>query len=267
VYRRVLVTNNGQFALSGGGAWHVIEDSELSWNNVANYRRTNETGPRCGDYWGAGAAKFVLSVGTPTDPGLKIVNLESHHNVGDGLWTDIRNQYVLVQRGHFHDNERFGYFHEIGCDIELTANELDHNGAPIKNTDVTGGGVMILDSNNANVHDNRAHDNSGYGIVLGWQPHNGLRGSPCLVAQSDTDVSNAGRNNVIANNDVYMCSGRSGGRGATLLSRNNQFLGNRYHVPDAVGTWWLDQSPVTWANWQAAGHDLAGSRVTSCTFP
>jgi hypothetical protein len=130
VYNRVLITNNGRYGISSGGSWITIQDSGLSWNNIANYRRIAATGSgtpcdvqpgRPGGYWGAGATKFVLSQGTPSDPGLRIDGLNSHHNLGDGFWTDIHNQYVAVA---------------------------------IKNTDVVGGGISVNDSNNGFFHDN-----------------------------------------------------------------------------------------------------------------
>ena len=282
VYNRVLITNNGRYGIASGGSWITIQDSELSWNNIANYRRISTTGSgtpcdvqpgRPGGYWGAGATKFVLSQGTSSDPGLQIDGLNSHHNVGDGFWTDIHNQYVAVANSHFHDNERSGYFHEISCEIEISGSEFDHNGTPIKNTDVLGGGISVNDSNNALFHDNLLHDNGGYGVQLIFQAsHSGmLLPSPIQCAdpppESDTDTRGVMRKNQIQNNSIYMCSGYTGATGATLGSRNNQFSGNTYSVLSATGSWWRDPALETWDQWQADGQDPDGLLAESCSYP
>ena len=64
-------------------------------------------------------------------------------------------------------------------------------------------------------------------------------------------------------NDIYMCRGASGSRGATLTSRRNIFEANRYHV-DGFATAWVDETRRSWTEWQALGHDATGTRATSC---
>ncbi len=59
-FLRTVFTNNGQYGLTTGGSFVVLEDSELSWNNIANFRQT-KSGGGCGGYWDAGASKFVLA--------------------------------------------------------------------------------------------------------------------------------------------------------------------------------------------------------------
>ena len=264
VVLRTLVTSNGQYAMSSGVSWTRIESSEFSWNNIANYRQG--TGGVCEGYSSAGTVKFVNVMGTPTQAGLEVLDLDSHHNVGDGFWTDIHNQYVSVIGGRYHDNERNGYFHEIGCDIEIAGAEFDHNGVPIKNSDVGGGGIAISTSNNGDIHDNLVHDNPG-GISLTWHgSHQNMLGVPCMTATNDTDTSDALRHNRVHGNDVYMCRGQSGqhGGGFTLAQRDNSFEGDAFHVPDTTGKWWVDGSSQTWTSWRAAGHDDTGSRDVGC---
>jgi hypothetical protein len=282
LYNRMLITNNGRYGIASGGSWITIQDSEVSWNNIANYRRISTTGSgtpcdvqpgRPGGYWGAGAAKFVLSQGTPSDPGLWLSGLDSHHNIGDGFWTDIHNQYVAVENSHFHDNERSGYFHEISCEIEISGSEFDHNGTPLKNTDIVGAGISVNDSNNGYFHDNLLHDNGGYGVQLIFQAsHTGmLLPSPiqCVIPlpASDADTSGVMWNNQIQNNSIYMCSGYTGANGATLGSRNNQFSGNTYSVLSSAGSWWRDPTIESWDQWQADGQDPDGLLVESCSYP
>ena len=202
--------------------------------------------------------------------------MQSHDNVGAGFWTDVNNRYVLVRGGRFHDNEWVGYFHEIGCDIEITGIESDHNGTPIKNTGMAGYGIQMSDSNNANVHDNVLHDNASGPIGLVWQlNHSGITGMTCVSPPptSDTDTSHVLENNAFANNQIYSCAanGRTGmeygtGMGELIASRMNTFTSNAYHTPDAGGTWWSDPTLVTWTTWQGYGLDEGGTVETPCTY-
>jgi hypothetical protein len=281
---RVLSTSNGRYGLAGAGTWLVVEDSELSWNNIANHVRvsTGSSGA-CdymtgtpGGYWGSGAAKIVLSAGgSTTNPDFKLIDMQSHDNVGAGFWTDVNNRYVLVQGGRFHGNEWVGYFHEIGCDIEITGIESDHNGTPIKNTGMPGYGIQISDSNNANVHDNVLHDNASGPIGLIWQQNhsgiNGMAGCISPAPTSDTDTSHVLENDTFANNEAYSCDthtriGMEYGSGEIITSRMNAFTGNAYHVPSTTGTWWSDPDAITWAKWQGYGLDTAGTNATPCTY-
>jgi hypothetical protein len=272
-YMRTLITNNGELGISSGGSWQTIEDSELSWNNIANYRLLGDDGVTCQGYWSAGATKFVLTMGTPTAPGLSVLRVESHHNVGDGFWTDIRNQYVLIAGGRFHDNERAGYVHEIGCDIEITGAEFDHNGEPIKNdassyTSASGHGIWVSTSNNANIHDNYVHDNATGGINLRLQQgHPGMSGIACLGATADTDTSHAMMNNRVHDNTIYQCAGASGSDGVILASRNDLFASNHYHVPNMTSAWWTDPNALTWSQWTtgADAQDSGSTVATICT--
>jgi len=261
VFRRVLATNNGQTGLTGGGSWFVLEGCELSWNNIANYRKERSPGV-CGGYWGAGAAKFVVNNrGSAAAPSLEVIDLVSHHNIGDGFWTDIGNNHVRVAGGRLHDNERNGYFHEISCAIEITGVEIDHNGTPIKNTDFDGGGITVLDSNDAWIHGNWIHDNASHGVRLKWQVHDNMLAAACLNAAHDTDVSGALLDNLVEDNDIRQCGGgfaASGTGTARLSQRNNWFRDNRY-TTDGGAVFEDAGRALTWADWQAAGHDLQGS--------
>ena len=270
-FLRTVFTNNGQYGVTSGGSFVVVEDSELSWNNIANFRQT-KSGGGCGGYWDAGASKFVLAnQGNAASPSLVIRNVESHHNIGDGGWTDVRNQFVSVHDSHFHHNERHGYVHEIGCDIEFYANELDHNGTALKNDDMTGYGLWISDSNNGDVHDNNVHDNVGGGIGLNWQtvPHRsvgarvpGLRQRSELRRGHEQGPEEQRRS---LEHDLLV-HGRTGELGPdTLAQRGNSFVGNAYHVPDtSSGKWWIDSTEESWSAWQGAGNDASGSAVTPC---
>jgi hypothetical protein len=266
-YLRTLITNNGQNGIVSGGSWQQILSSEVSWNNIANYRAVIDG--VCKGYWSAGALKFVLAEGTPSDPGLIIDGLESHHNVGSGYWDDVHTRYVRVQGGHFHHNEGPGLVHEISCDLDVRMGEFDHNGIPLKNTDtpLPGAGILVSDSNNVNIFDNVVHDNAR-GIILEWVPHTGMDYA-CLGGDGGTaDISGALQNVVVQANTVTMCSGISGQLGNdTIANRNNRFLGNIYIVPNAAGRSWVDHVTEPWTAWQGTSkQDPApfGAMVTGC---
>jgi hypothetical protein len=279
---RVLMTSNGRYGLSGGGSWLTVKNSELSWNNIANHARvTPAASGACdfmsgtpGGYWGAGGAKIVLAAGgSTTNPDLQILGMQSHDNVGPGFWTDVNNRYVLVQGGRFYDNEWFGYFHEIGCDIDITGVEADHNGTPIKNTGMQGYGIVISDSNNATIHGNTVHDNASGTIGFIYQlDHSGISGMTCVDAGgNDDNTAVTLKNDTVADNDIYTCdAGATTGMlyGATedIVSRGDKFTGNTYHVPSSTGTWWSDPSPKTWAAWQAIGLDTTGTEAAPCAY-
>jgi hypothetical protein len=287
---RVLTTSNGRYGLAGDGSWLVIKDSQISWNNISNHMRVNQSDSGAcdytpgtpGGYWGAGGAKIVMANGGSTsNPDFELIDTLSHDNVGPGFWTDVNNRYVLVQGGRFYRNEWVGYFHEIGCDIEITGVESDHNGTPIKNTGMAGYGIQISDSNNANVHDNVLHDNASGPIGLIWQQgHGGILGMAACVSpapSTDTDTSHVLENNRFADNRAYSCAPTArtgmeygpGDAGDLITSRKNVFDGNAYHVPDAGGTWWSDPYPapgLTWTEWQVNGLDTSGTETSPCTY-
>ena len=84
---------------------------------------------------------------------------------------------------------------------------------------------------------------------------------------SDGDTSHVMMNNLIQNNWIYTCSGSTGALSAALSDRTNQFAGNVYLVPSAIGSWWRDPFFETWDQWQADGQDPDGSFVESCSYP
>lgn len=279
LYERVLVTNNGQYGMNSVGSWITIRDSELSWNNIANYRQRNGAADNCGNYWAAGGAKFNLTAGTSlAAPGFRLVNFDVHDNVGPGFWADVHNRFVVVQGGRYHHNEGPGFYFEISCDAEVSGGEFDHNGRPILNTDlpqVMSAGIFLSDANNAWVHDNRVHDNV-QGIILGWLPHGGMLNAAhqCPPASTDTDISSATRGHRIESNDVYLCGATYVGaalpptRGFDLASRMDSFTGNRYHVPALTGSHWSASTLSSWSAWTGTlGQDTGGSVVAGCSYP
>jgi len=261
IIRDSLVTNNGQYGMGGNGVWYEIDNVELSWNNIANHRRLKDG--ECRGYWGAGSAKFaVVYGGDENTPSMHVNKLNSHHNLGDGFWSDVVNQYILIENSEFHENERSGYVMEISCNIEVRNNEFWGNGLFIKN-DMLGVGMGLTNANYAYVHDNTFTDNKDFEITLSYAASGHENHfSPCFDVTDPYDGTDSLRDNLFENNVIKMCTSKTGTRSRVALdSRNNFFKGNTYYVPDVNGKWWDAGTgkDLTWAEWQAEGQDETGS--------
>jgi hypothetical protein len=271
---RVNITNNGQYGMSAGN-WTNIQNSELSWGNIANYRkRVTVPDSNCGGYFGAGAMKVVHVQGLNASvPGLTIANSSVHHNIGHGGWDDVGSQFITIQGNHLYANEGAGYSHEIGCDILFTGNEVDHNGFALKNPSSGVAAVVVNDSNNGTYTGNTIHDNRNGIVNLFLQAtHVSMLSNPCLGASSDGDTSNATKNNLIQSNQIYYCStgagvGQTDSNLDSAAERNNRFLSNTYHMQSSTGAYWSNPFAVTWSQWQADGQDPGSTLNVGCTYP
>jgi hypothetical protein len=271
---RVRVFSNGQYGLTVG-TWTTIENSDFSWGNIANYRkRVTVADSNCAGYYAAGGMKAVHAHGVSASaPGLTITSTISHHNIGAGGWDDVGSQYITVQNSHFYSNEGTGYMHEIGCDINFTGNEVDHNGNSLKNPGLGQAALLVLDSNNGTFSGNTFHDNRNPSINVFFQAtHSQMQSNACLGAANDGDTSKSAMNNTVTGNSVYVCS-TNGAVGYTdsdlskASSRNNVFLSNTYHMGTSTGTFWANPFAETWSQWQADGEDLQGTLTVGCTYP
>jgi len=277
---RTLFTSNGRKAINSSFTTNLtILNSEMSWNNIANFRASaGKTGSgHCQGYSDSGAFHMFNDVGTESQPALVIDKLWSHHNVGDGLWADGGSQYLKITNSRFSANERYGYYHEISCEIQFAGNEVHNNGRPLKNFDINGGGVNVNDSNNGTFTSNFIYDNqSGDAFLLTLQKkHQYMKSNKCLGASNGGDTSNALKHNTVSNNAIYACGGEVSigkvwGKGGSLNSRGNEYQGNHYHFSDATSTWFGDgdhtnnYSREDWDAWQSKKHDTNGSLTIGC---
>ena len=276
-----LFTNIGRAALHAAFTSNVvITNSEMSWNNIANFRATSgQTGSgQCDGYNDAGAFHIYDDIGTPSKPAVTVDKLWSHDNIGDGLWSDSGSQYLQITNSIFNGNERYGYYHEISCQIQFNNNTIYNNGFSIKNPDISGGGVDVSDSNYATFSSNLLYDNyAGYAFHLTFQQnHSHMNFNQCLQAHGDNDTSNALKYNQVVSNTIYACSGDTSigkvwGPGGTLNSRGNQYQSNHYHLADSSSNWFSDANstdhyvPQNWSDWQQGNHDTQGSLTVGCT--
>jgi hypothetical protein len=274
VLNRVRIFSNGQFGLVAGN-WTTIQNSDLSWGNIANYRKqVTVADSNCAGYFAAGGMKVVHTQGVnAATPGLTITNTISHHNIGHGGWDDVGSQYITVQGSHFYTNEGAGYSHEIGCDINFTGNEVDHNGNSLKNPSPGQAALVVNDSNNGTFSGNTFHDNTNGAVNLFFQAtHAAMQSNPCLGAANDGDTSNSMKNNTVQGNSFYVCStnasvGYTDSDLSKASSRNNVFLLNTYHMGSNTGAFWTNPFAETWSQWQADGEDLQGTLTVGCAYP
>jgi hypothetical protein len=277
-----LFTDNGQLGMSAGQSTNLaVTNSEMSWNNIANFRQTSgETGNgQCAGYHDAGAFHIYNLIGSSSQPAVTIDNVWSHDNIGDGLWSDGGTQYTKITNSTLSGNERHGYYHEISCQIDFSGNTLYGNGYALKNWDLPGGGLNVNDSNDATFNSNLIYGNdAGFAVHLTFQQyHIGMNSNPCLGGSSYTDTSNALKNNQITNNTVYTCAamasvGKAWSDGGPLNSRGNEYQGNEYHLSDPTSNWFADANsqneftPMDWTAWQEGDHDTNGSLAVGCEY-
>jgi hypothetical protein len=218
-------------------------------------------------------------MGTPSQPVVTINNLWSHDNVGDGLWSDGGTQYVQITNSTLNGNERYGYLHEISCQVLFSGNTIYGNGHPLKNLDISGGGVNVSDSNNGAFTSNLIYANDpGFAFHLTLQtPHPAMDMNKCLGASNSGDTNNALKSNQVSGNAIYTCSGDASigkvwGPGGSLNSRGNQYQFNQYHLADSTSNWFSDGNgadnyvPQDWTAWQQGNHDTQGTMTVGCTY-
>jgi len=278
-----LFTNNGRLAMHSALSTNLtITNSEMSWNNIANFRVTDGApgSGACNGYKDAGAFHIYADIGTPSQPAVTINNLRSHHNIGDGLWSDAGTQYIQITNSTLSNNERFGYLHEISCQVLFSGNTVYGNGYPLKNSAITGGGggVDVSDSNYGTFTSNLIYGNdAGIAVHLSLQQqHSHMLSNACLGASDDNDTSNSVKGNQVLSNAIFSCSaegsiGKVWAPGGTLNSRGNQYQSNQYHLADSTSNWFVDgadtdhHSSQAWSTWQQGNHDTEGALTVGCS--
>jgi hypothetical protein len=193
------VHDNGQLGLGGSGADILVSNNTIAFNNYAGYRVD----------WEAGATKFAK-----TDH-LIVRSNNVHDNQGNGIWTDIDNIHLLVEKNTVVNNANEGIRHEIGYDAVIRDNLLRGNEA----------GIVIALSANVEVYGNviEVPDNGSFAFRLDV----GHRVSESNEAYLLQNVSI--HNNVV----IYLgAKGRSGLVGDASSAHAISFDMNEYHIMD-----------------------------------
>lgn len=246
-----VIADNGQLGLGAGGVGQLVQNNEIARNGRAGY----DPG------WEAGGTKWALS----TD--LVVRGNWSHHNSGNGLWTDISNSRSLYEGNLVEDNGYSGIFHEISYSATIRENVARRNGTrdTYFNSRV---GINVTNSRGVTVQDNLVQDNAGGGIIGVQDPRAG----------SGPEGTWALENLVVRGNDVRMRPSSRGSysgvwvydevpdRASYYTSRGNTFQANRYVVPDTSARWFLGGDTLggtdwvkTWGRWQQLGGDPGGT--------
>src|SRR5262249_3898813 len=122
----------------------IVSNNDLSGNNTAGF-----------DWmWEAGGTKFSWS------RSLIVRHNYSHHNHGNGLWTDTDNINVLYENNIVSDNEGDGIYHEISYDAVIRNNLVERNREH---------GIMADSSPNVQMYGNTVRDNKQPQQILGRQ--------------------------------------------------------------------------------------------------
>jgi len=244
VARDNYVHHNGQLGIrapSSRGA--LVEGNEIAFNNPDLAFNPGSD---------AGGTKFANT------RELVVRDNYVHDNRGNGLWFDIDNVDALVEDNLVEDNEGQGIFYEISYDAVIRDNVVRGNvrlrdgqeSCPL----LYGAGILVAHSGNVEVHDNVVEDNC-----------NGIGG-----IQQDRGSGDLGPHLLedffVHDNRIVMSEGRSGVTQSSASpgdafsdQRDNRFEDNVYVVPDASAPWWAwGGEDLTWAEWNAAGHDQGG---------
>jgi hypothetical protein len=193
------VHDNGQLGIGGSGVNIVVSNNTIAFNNYAGYRVD----------WEAGALKFAK-----TDH-LVVRSNNVHDNQGNGIWTDIDNIHLLVEKNTVVNNTNEGIRHEIGYDAVIRDNLLRGNEA----------GIVIALSANVDVYGNviEVPDNGDFAFRLD-AGHRASESNGEYLLQNVTV-----HNNVV----IYLgAKGHSGLVGDASTARAISFDLNEYHITD-----------------------------------
>jgi hypothetical protein len=239
--RQNLLYHNGHTGLGAGGSHDLlVQGNEISYNSW--------NGVRC--IWECGGAKWG------NVKNLTVIGNYVHHNLGEGLWTDIDCADVTFDSNLVEHNLLAGIAHEISHRAVIRNNVLRGNGA----TTFEWGWwsqIQIQNSTNTEV----------YGNTLVLDPVRG--GNGITIVQQDRGPTYIPHDIWVHDNDVTMAGGYGVVAGwfadfqPGLFKRgNNRFDNNHYHVlPRAAAEAWAINRFGDFADWRATGQDLNGSVV------
>jgi hypothetical protein len=242
-------SHNGQLGMGGSGDGFTVEGAEIAFNNYAGY----DSG------WEAGGAKFVWT---------KAITIRGsciHHNNGKGLWTDIDNVDVLIEKNKVFLNTSDGIKHEISYGAIIRHNISGQNGRGWDNW-MWGSQILVQNSQNVEVHDNVVevansfgngisvvHQDRGAGEFGPWHAVNNYLHDNTIVHLGDQ-----GHDGIVTDTDDDWFWRES----------NNRFDRNTYIVPDGShGYWRFDDAIRAWDEIQALGYEQDSELIVERRSP
>ncbi len=248
---RVKTHHNGRYGLTvnqpcngcPGPAGVVIEDSEIAFNNTRQLSVIDD----------AGGTKF--SGGTR---GMIVRHNDVHDNYGSGLWWDTNNRNAKVYGNRIYDNRNCGILYEMSFGgTKIHHNTLIGNGI--------GDGTVAW---TINVQLSIASSDGSRGGRGGIQIYANTIGGAAYPLGLVTHAGRPSTKRVQVSDNLLILrapSSRVGGADASGTgemfgpSAGNRFRANIYRVLDPQAAYWVwNGETLTWAQWQALGHDGSG---------
>jgi len=249
---RVTTHHNGRYGLAvnppctgcPGPAGVVIEESEIAFNNT---RQLSVVGD-------AGGTKF--SGGTR---GMIVRHNDVHDNYGSGLWWDTNSRNAKVYGNRIYDNRTCGILYETSFGgTKIHHNTLIDNGIgdglvnwtinvqlSIASSDGSRGGRGGIEI--------YANTIGGDAYPIGLITHAGRPSTKRVFVHDNVLILHAGSSRVGGADD-------SGTGEMFRPSAGNRFRANTYRVLDPKAAYWVwNGETLTWAQWQALGHDSNGA--------
>jgi parallel beta-helix repeat protein len=248
---RINTHHNGRYGLvvtapcgnCPGPASVVIENSEIAFNNT---RQLSVVGD-------AGGTKF--SGGTR---GMIVRHNDVHDNYGSGLWWDTDSRNAKVYGNRIYDNRNCGILYEASFGgTKIHHNTLIDNGI--------GDGLVNW---TINVQLSIASSDGSRGGRGGIQIYANTIGGDAYPLGLVTHTGRPTTKQVKVHDNVLIlraASSRFGGADDSgtgemfRSSAGNRFRDNTYRVLDPKAAYWVwNGETLTWAQWQALGHDAHG---------
>jgi parallel beta-helix repeat protein len=248
---RVNTHHNGRYGLvvteacgdCPGPAGVVIEDSEIAFNNT---RQLSVFGD-------AGGTKF--SGGTR---GMIVRNNDVHDNYGSGLWWDTNSKNAKVYGNRIYDNRNCGILYEMSLGgTKIHHNRLIDNGIGDGTVDWTVNVQLSIASSDGSRGGRGgieiyANTIGGDAYPLGLVTHAGRPSTKQVQVHDNMLILRAASSRVGG-------ADNSGTGEMFRPSAGNRFRDNTYRVVDPHAAYWAwNRETLTWAQWQALGHDGSG---------
>jgi parallel beta-helix repeat protein len=248
---RVNTHHNGRYGLvvgracgdCPGPAGVIIEDSNIAFNNTRQLSVLDD----------AGGTKF--SGGTR---GMIVRHNEVHDNYGSGLWWDTNSRNAKVYGNRIYGNRNCGILYETS----LGGTKIHHN-TLINNAMGVGTVDWML-----NVQLSIASSDGSRGGRGGIEIYANTIGGDAYPLGLVTHAGRPSTKQVKVHDNVLIlraASSRVGGVDASGTGEmfsplaGNRFRANTYRVLDPQGAYWAwNGETLTWAQWQAVGHDRSG---------